>query len=472
MRIGAIALTLASALFACSQPPPPETIDGGRLGRVEWLRPTGAPLAVVFLLSDERGWSPAWQQAALALQGRGAAVVGVDLAAYLTGLRASADGCHYVVSEIEALSKRVQRALGSERYLSPILAGAGQGGTFAYAALAQAPAATLAGAISVDPAPALDTRVPFCPGAPAGPAAGGGFAYGPVPALPGFWRVESASALAPDLARLAEREAAPGAGDAPARLVALLDRPIRDAGAAAGAPLRALPLAVIPAERPGPWMAVIWSGDGGWRDIDKQIGEVLARGGAPVVGVDSLRYFWRPKTPAQVADDLAAIVAHYGDLWGTRRVVLVGYSFGAGILPFAVNRLPPEIRARILQVSLLGLEPRAPFEFHLENWVGGETEDAPLVLPELLRVDRRLVQCFYGEEEPDTLCRAPELADAEIIATRGGHHFDGDYRALARRIAEGAARRLQVLLRDDAADPAGHEHRHVGEHDRDGEAAR
>ncbi|MCZ7619277.1 MAG: virulence factor [Myxococcota bacterium] len=60
----------------------------------------------------------------------------------------------------------------------------------------------------------------------------------------------------------------------------------------------------------------------------------------------------------------------------------------------------------------------------------------------LQRIDLGLLQCFYGEQEPETLCRAPELAGAEKIVTSGGHHFDGDYAALARRIAEGAQRRL------------------------------
>ena len=48
-------------------------------------------------------------------------------------------------------------------------------------------------------------------------------------------------------------------------------------------------------------MAVIYSGDGGWRDIDKDIAGALQEKGIPVVGVDSLRYFWSEKTPDQVA---------------------------------------------------------------------------------------------------------------------------------------------------------------------------
>src|SRR5262245_26136421 len=259
--------------------PAPEPLEAGRLGRVELYRPSGAPTGLVLLLSDAGGWSDSWQHAARVLRRRGAAVIGVDLPAYLERLRASEDGCHYVVSEIEELSKRVQRELGSRRYLSPILAGAGEGALFAYAALAQAPAATLAGAVSVDPAPALATRVAFCPGAPASPAPGGGFAYGPKP-LPGFWRVDSRDPLPPELAALAlpPAPARSGANAPPERVAELVAAALGAQGHAS--PVGDLPLAEIPVASPGPWLAVIYSGDGGWRDIDKQIGEALARGGA------------------------------------------------------------------------------------------------------------------------------------------------------------------------------------------------
>ncbi len=65
-------------------------------------------------------------------------------------------------------------------------------------------------------------------------------------------------------------------------------------------------------------MAVFYSGDGGWRDLDKQISGVLAEHGIATVGVDSLRYFWEEKAPEQVADDLAAILRHYRERVGAQ----------------------------------------------------------------------------------------------------------------------------------------------------------
>jgi type IV secretory pathway VirJ component len=404
---------------------PPQAMQAGRLGEVSLFRPAADPRGFVFLFSDADGFTPDLARAAAALAARGTAVVGVDLRSYRRGLAASDDGCHYVIAEIEALSQRLQRELGFDRYRSPLLAGVGEGATLACAGLAQSPAATVAGAVCVDPSVALRTRVPLCAGAASTPVATGGFAYGAVAEPPGILRRETTAA----------------GEDRSARLVAAVDALLEGVGEAPRA-LSGLPLVEVPAAPGGELLAVIYSGDGGWRDLDKTIAEILARRGVPVVGVDSLRYFWRAKSPDEVARDLASILAAYRARWGARKVLLIGYSFGAGILPFAVNRLAAAEREAIVQLSLLGLEPTAPFEFHVSGWLGGESKDARPVLPELVRIDPRLVQCVYGEEEENTLCRAPELAGCERIRTSGGHHFDGDYQGLARKILAGAERRI------------------------------
>jgi type IV secretory pathway VirJ component len=417
-------MALAALALACGRADSARVVSAGRMGHVAVHAPRGGKLGFVYLFSDATGFGPALEESAQRIAAAGAAVVGVDLPSYLAGLAATReDQCHYTVAELEEWSHRLQRRLGFERYRSPILAGVGAGATLAHAALAQSPAATLAGAVGVDEAPALATRVPLCPGAPSRPL-NGGFAYSPAEALPGFWR-----------------EAAPGDAPALERLAGAVREAIDAEAAESDAELADLPLVEIPAEGGAGRFAVIYSGDGGWRDLDKQVGEYLAAHGTPCVGVDSLRYFWRAKTPEGVASDLARIMRHYQQEWNAREVLLVGYSFGAGILPATLNRLPDEARAAVRQVSLLGLEPRAPFEIAVSGWIGGLPDDAPPVLPELVRLDLARVQCFYGEEEEQTLCPDPALAGAEVIRTTGGHHFDGDYEALARRILDGAERR-------------------------------
>jgi type IV secretory pathway VirJ component len=421
-------------------------IDAGRLGALPIVLPQGEIRGVVFLFSDRTGWNVDLDRAAQRLSGLGAAVLEVDLPVYVANLGRSDDrDCHYLISEVEATSKQLQSDLGLEHYLSPVLAGTGMGAALAYAALAQAPAATIAGAASDGLVTELATRLPLCPGAPAN-ATTSGFDYGPKPDLPGWWRI----AVTPAQKAAAERfvagiaaadvvEVEEGAG-LDAHLAALLAPPLAERPEAAS--VQGLPLVELPAHGAGDLIAVFYSGDGGWRDLDKQIGGILAAHGIATIGVDSLRYFWRKKTPQQVADDLAAILRHYRVAWGRSQAILLGYSFGAGILPFAFNRLPPSERATIRQISLLGLEKFAPFEFHVTAWLGvGGHGDALPVLPEIAKLDPALVQCFYGTDEKDTACTAPEFDRAERIETSGGHHFDGDYAALAEKIMAGAKRR-------------------------------
>jgi type IV secretory pathway VirJ component len=442
----ALALTLVLAAAGSGTSVGSE-IDAGRLGSLPLVMPQDDVTGVVFLFSDLTGWNAALDRAARRLSALGAVVLEVDLPGYLGRLRESDDrDCHYLISEIEDASKRLQRELGLKEYRSPILAGTGMGAALSYAALAQAPAATIAGAASDGLVTELATRVPLCPGAPATPTATG-FAYGPRADLPGWWAIavepEHKAAAARFVAGVADARLAdvPVGSEVDEHFAAALAEPLgRSLNVEAS--IKGLPLVELPAAGPGDLMAVFYSGDGGWRDLDKQISGVLAAHGIATVGVDSLRYFWEKKTPQQVADDLAAILRHYRAAWGRSHVIVLGYSFGAGVAPFAINRLPASERTAIRQISLLGLEKRAPFEFHVSGLLGiGPSGDDRPVLPEIAKLEPALLQCFYGEDEPDTACRAPEFDHAERIETAGGHHFDGDYGALAEKIMAGAERR-------------------------------
>ena len=357
-------------------------IDAGRLGTLPVVLPEGEVQEVVFLFSDLTGWHADLDRAADRLSAIGAAVLEVDLPGYLARLGEGDDqDCHYLISEVEGTSKRLQRELGLTHYLSPILAGTGMGAALAYAALAQAPAATVAGAISDGLVTELATRLPLCPGAPSTPAASG-FDYGPKPTCPAgggsaFRRRRrpqpSGSWPASPRPSWSRSRTVPGSTHAWCGCSRSRSEQRPRAGHR-----RELPLVELPASGPGDLMAVFYSGDGGWRDLDKQIGGILAAQGMPRSASTASATSGGRRAPQQVADDLATILRHYRAAWGREHAILLGYSFGAGILPFAVNRLPPAERATIRQISLLGLEKFAPFEFHVTDWLGvGNGGSAP-----------------------------------------------------------------------------------------------
>jgi len=129
---------------------------------------------------------------------------------------------------------------------------------------------------------------------------------------------------------------------------------------------------------------------------------------------------------------VARLMRHYLDAWHKQRVLLVGYSFGADVLPFVVNRLPPDLRGRVASVSLLGIDAHASFEVRISDWVGSEGGGPP-TRPELLEVSAPVL-CIYGEGETDSIC--PGLPPGRIAREQigRGHHFSGEYAMLADRI--------------------------------------
>ena len=161
-----------------------------------------------------------------------------------------------------------------------------------------------------------------------------------------------------------------------------------------------------------------------------------------VIGWDSLHYFWSRKSPEQIANDLSMVIEAYTSRWGISKVALIGYSFGAGILPFAYDRLTQEARQRVVQISLLGFASTTDFEISIAGWLGEPaSKDAAPTKPALVSIDPKMIQCFYGEDETDSVCPELESNGAEIIQVGSGHHFGGDYGALAQHILAGLRRR-------------------------------
>jgi type IV secretory pathway VirJ component len=161
-----------------------------------------------------------------------------------------------------------------------------------------------------------------------------------------------------------------------------------------------------------------------------------------------LRYFWSEKTPEQVSRDLTRVLRVYGARWHADSFALIGYSFGADVMPFAYNRLPVSVRDRIAIVSLLGFAKAADFQVRVTGWLGMPPSDTALpARPEVDRMPAGVVQCFYGEDEDDTLC--PALAPTrEVVRTPGGHHFGRGYDVLEDRILAGWEKRIRS---DDSA---------------------
>ena len=212
-------------------------------------------------------------------------------------------------------------------------------------------------------------------------------------------------------------------------------------------------------------LTILYSGDGGWADLDKQLGGAFAARGIPVLGVNCFKYFWRARDPDVAAAQLDALITENLAKYHKQRVWLVGFSFGADVLPTLIDKLSPVNRARITQLVLLSPSRDVTFEIQFEGYMVAQgrfkafvktlTEkfnkvpSFPAVPPVAALADGFPVICYYGDaEHNDTLCTEPTLpAWVTVHAKSGDHHFTGGYEPLAEQM-------IDELPADSSAKPA------------------
>ena len=334
-------------------------------GEVSVFRPTSAPRHVAIVISGDAGLDPTAHTIAEHLALGATLVLGVDLRHYRERIAAGWADEVYPSADLELLSQFAQRALHVAAYDSPVLVGFDAGAALVYAALAEANPDTFLGAVSMGFCPRL--ALPKRPGhgrnLEAAPIDAGVFRFVPPPLVQGRWvvirdthetrcpidvvqafvrhvphaKLLMVSGSGRDLDDPGYRSAIDAAFDGVIHAMGDEDRVVRIAD------VTNLPLVEVRARgTPASMLAVMFSGDGGWASIDRDVGEQLASRGIDVVGLNSLRYFWTRRTPDGAAADLVRILRHYLAAWHARRIVLLGYSRGADVLPFLASRLPRE----------------------------------------------------------------------------------------------------------------------------------
>ncbi|WP_233523388.1 AcvB/VirJ family lysyl-phosphatidylglycerol hydrolase [Dyella solisilvae] len=202
-------------------------------------------------------------------------------------------------------------------------------------------------------------------------------------------------------------------------------------------------------------VAIFYSGDGGWRDLDQSLGKIIASHGIPVMGVSLLQYYWREKDAAQSAADLDALIARTVAQTGKQRIWLIGFSFGADVLPTIVGKLSPEGRARVAQIVLLSPSKDVNFEIEMEGYIAAregwwktQMQDFfqwlnPVrhydAMPPMVALDGHPpVVCYYGvKDKDDTICADPKLPIwVKVYQKTGDHHFDYNYEGLAQQMIQ------------------------------------
>lgn len=184
-------------------------------------------------------------------------------------------------------------------------------------------------------------------------------------------------------------------------------------------------------------MVVFMSGDGGWAALDKGLSAELQQHGMPVVGWSSLSYYWKKKTPEQATTDLVRILSDYQSRWGRQRWLLVGFSFGAEIVPFVINRLPKAYRNSLVGAVMLSPSTASDFEIHVSDMVVHSKAGSYPTQPEVQAIDTLPLLCVQGADDDSPVRLCPRLSQPNVttVTLPGSHHFDDDYGALYQQIA-------------------------------------
>jgi type IV secretory pathway VirJ component len=186
--------------------------------------------------------------------------------------------------------------------------------------------------------------------------------------------------------------------------------------------------------------AVLFSGDMGFHiGMAGAIAAKLAGAGIPVVGVNSLTFFRARRSPAETARLVESALTQALRVTHRPRILLVGQSYGADILPTGLAGVPAPLRARVvllalvvpgesvaLQASPAGLLP-----------VSAPSSDA---LPAAARLGSTPTLCVFGEEQHDSLCARLRLPNLSRTALPGGHYLHRDAGAVARALLAGLTR--------------------------------
>ena len=458
-------LIAATAANARAQSSTAQTMKAPTFGTVTIYSPApsaGPPKSVVLFISGDGGWNKGVVAMAQQLRDAGALVAGIDIRPFMKSMNAPT-GCAYPAGALEELSRAVQMRMKVPAYQRPILVGYSSGATLVYAAIAAAPPETFAGAISLGFCPDIEIKQPPCHQ--------GGLQAMKTPKRVGYdlapyhrstvpWMVlqgdidevcdpngTKAFVAATGSSRLfwlprvghgfgvpsrwapQFLEAYHAVADAHAKRVA--DVPRSKTPGVADLGLVEVP-ATAPAASPAARddLAIVITGDGGWASLDKQVAASLAAAGVPVIGWSSLDYYWQARTPDGAANDLARIISHYTAAWHKTRVRIIGYSFGADVASFLVNRLPDALKKQVASVVLLAPSQTATFEFHLTDWIHGRDDSRYPTAREIAQV-RSPVTCVAPRDEPDSVCHDVKSASLRTVTLGGGHHFGDDYKDLA-----------------------------------------
>jgi type IV secretory pathway VirJ component len=445
-------IVLLSAFeFKAGADNPTDSLNVGPFGKVFIYMKTPVPANVAIMISGDGGWRYGVKGFASSFSEMNTLVIGVDILRYYKELKHRNDECYDVAADFVQLATEVEKKYNYPDYKAPMVMGYSSGATLVYGILAQARPETFIGGISVGFCADIELPHMLCElnglkenvliegksylfepdarlGNPWIVLQGKLDKVCPYPAVEAFVAKTTDAELItlPDVGHGFSKwsDFMPQWKDAYNRIIekSKKDQPVTDNVSNP----KKLPVVITNAleqNREAP-VALLISGDGGWYGFEQQIADNLAKHEIPTVGLDSKKYFWNRRTPDETARDIGNELNYYLKEWGRDKLVLVGYSLGAEIVPFIVNRLSEDVKSKVISVVLLSPDVTTDFEIHISNMLGmGNRQNTYDVAEEIKKIEGVNTILIFGEGEKS---KVPELlkgASVKISFIPGDHHY-------------------------------------------------
>lgn len=443
-----------------------DTLVYGAFGKVVIYHPEKVPDAFILFISGDGGWNSGVVNMANQVTAKGAMVAGIDIRHYLKSTKSLKSNCYYPAGDFEEMSLTIQKKYKLNQYLKPILIGYSSGATLAYGILAQAPANTFKGAISIGFCPDIEIDRPLCKGSGLNShilKAGQSFYLEPcmqlkAPFISLNGTIDQICNFADtkkyvESMPMSEIISLPNVGHGfsvtrnwvPQFLSAyqkvLKEQSYVERISSQNQLLQSqspsllktdMPLILNPSSvKEDLPLSFFISGDGGWTSFDQSICEKLAEKGMPVVGLDAQKYFWNEKKPNEVADEISVAVKHYLQLWNKNSFVLLGYSFGACVAPFIANNFSDQVKETLKGVYCFSPDVTGDFEIHIYDMLHLKTKDKYNVPGELKQIKSMNPVCIFGSEEDPDLIKDFSATETKVATLPGNHHYNNDFNAIA-----------------------------------------
>jgi type IV secretory pathway VirJ component len=428
-----------------------DSVNIAPFGRVYIYKQTDTPENIVILISGDGGWKSGVVDFAKTFSEMNSLVIGVDILRYYKDLKQRTDDCYNVAADFVQLATAIEKKFNYPDYRPAVLMGYSSGATLVYGILAQALPGTFIGGISIGFCSDIELPKMLCQRnglTEKVDITGKSYFLQPDTKLGNPWivlqgqldRVCNYSVIAEFVSKTTDAEliTLPRVGHGFSKWSDFMpqwkDAFIRLTGKskknqpeiAKDNNVKNIPVVITKAKtqsNDAP-IALLVSGDGGWYSFEQLIADYLAKQGIPTLGLDSKKYFWKRRLPEETAGDMAGILNYYSKEWGRDRFILIGYSLGAEIVPFILNRLPEELKSKVISAILLSPETTTDFEIHISNMLGmGNRQNTYNVLEEITKMQAVPTLIIFGDGEKS---RIPELlkgAQVKIRTIPGDHHY-------------------------------------------------